>query len=109
MRLEFNPRALCYNLYCDTREEHERLQQVMKQPLTAIDSVISNRSTIIPEEPKTAHWIKTGDYYIGAYGNIDYVECSYCNRYSLEKGDYCPNCGAKMCESQESEDIIEYD
>ena len=52
------------------------------------------------QEPKTGHWIMTGDYYTGAYGSLDYVRCSCCNYESLEEGNYCPNCGAKM----ESED-----
>lgn len=37
MRLEFNPRALCYNLYCDTREEHDKMKQMLEKPLTATD------------------------------------------------------------------------
>ena len=37
MRLEFNPRALCYNLYCDTREEQDKMKQMLEKPLTAID------------------------------------------------------------------------
>lgn len=53
------------------------------------------------QEPKTGHWIITNDYYTGAYGDIDYVECSCCHEYSLEEGDYCPNCGARMVEPQE--------
>ena len=51
------------------------------------------------KEPKTGHWIATGDYYTGAYGTLDYVRC--CNEDSLEEGNYCPNCGAKMVEPQE--------
>ena len=47
-------------------------------------------------EPKTGHWIMTGDHYTGAYEDINYVKCSCCGEYSLEEGDYCPNCGAKM-------------
>ena len=43
----------------------------------------------------------TGDYYAGAYGCIDYVECSCCHEESLEEGNYCPNCGAKMQEVEE--------
>lgn len=35
MRLEFNPRALCYNLYCDTREEYVKMKQLLEKPLTA--------------------------------------------------------------------------
>ena len=37
MRLEFNPRALCYNLYCDTREEQEKMKQMLERSLTATD------------------------------------------------------------------------
>lgn len=37
MRLEYNPRAMCYNLYCDTREEHDKLKQMLEKPLTATD------------------------------------------------------------------------
>ena len=44
------------------------------------------------------HWIMTGVYYTGAYETIDYVECSCCHEESLEEGNYCPNCGAKMIE-----------
>lgn len=51
-------------------------------------------------KPKTGHWIMTGEYYTGAYDSIDYVECSCCHEYSLEEGNYCPNCGAKMVESE---------
>ena len=50
------------------------------------------------EEPRKGHWIKTGDYYTGAYGSIEYVECSCCREDSLEEGDFCPNCGADMRE-----------
>ena len=35
MRLEFNPRALCYNLYCDTKEEHDKMKLMLEKPLTA--------------------------------------------------------------------------
>lgn len=37
MRLEFNPRALCYNLYCDTREDQEKMKQMLEKGLTDID------------------------------------------------------------------------
>lgn len=50
----------------------------------------------LEQEPKTGHWIMTGDYYTGAYDSIDYVECSCCHKESLEEGSYCPNCGARM-------------
>lgn len=55
----------------------------------------------LEQQPKTAHWIMTGAYYNGAYDYISYVECSHCHEDSLEEGDYCPNCGARMVESEE--------
>lgn len=50
------------------------------------------------QEPKTGHWIMTNDYLTTAYGSIDYVKCSCCGEDSLEEGEYCPHCGAKMVE-----------
>lgn len=45
------------------------------------------------KEPKTGHWIDE-------FGGCECSECGY-----LEPGysDYCPNCGARMAEPQESE------
>ena len=56
---------------------------------------------LISPELKTGHWIKT----ISENGITSAVRCSECgfedNRYMLFR--YCPNCGAKMFEPQESE------
>lgn len=57
----------------------------------------------VQPEQKTGHWIDTDNYFMGAYRNIDYVECSCCHEDSLEEGDYCPNCGAKMEEGVNKE------
>ena len=53
--------------------------------------------TVTPQEPKTGHWIDI---------NGIYAECSNCNEEIYITGDFkfCPNCGAKMVEPQESED-----
>lgn len=37
MRLEYNARGMCYRLYCDTREEHEKLKSMLEKPITATD------------------------------------------------------------------------
>lgn len=39
MRLEFNPRALCYNLYCDTDAELDKMKQLMEKTTTDIKSI----------------------------------------------------------------------
>lgn len=60
------------------------------------------------EQQKVGEWCKQNDDY------FDWYECSECGygsegemQYSSEydvRTNYCPNCGAKMIEPQESED-----
>ena len=54
----------------------------------------------LEQQPRKGHWIMTSDYLTTAYGSIDYVTCSCCGEDSLEEGDFCPNCGAKMDEEE---------
>ena len=56
---------------------------------------IEDLPPVIPK-PKTGHWTKTNNYFPGDYENIDYFKRSCCQADSLEQGDYCPNCGAKI-------------
>lgn len=71
---------------------------------------------------KTEHWIETAEEYykaVNEYGGgvnentpyfVDDIACSEClAKYSVidnetERFVHCPSCGAKMVESQESED-----
>lgn len=68
-----------------------------------IQDAVADLPPVTPKR-KTGHWIMTSDYLTTAYGSIDYVKCSCCGEDSLEEGDYCPNCGEKMVEPQESEE-----
>ena len=72
--------------------------------LTEVRNKVRELPSVTPQEPRTGHWIMTSDYLTTAYGSIDYVKCSCCGEDSLEEGDYCPNCGAKMVDPQESEE-----
>ena len=63
----------------------------------------------LEQEPKTGHWIKYG---IPRCGEQHY-QCTNCDEYFnfglysdyyKKAFKYCPNCGAKMVEPQESED-----
>ncbi len=58
---------------------------------------------LVKQEPKVGHWIMTNDYLTTAYGSVDYVKCSCCGEDSLEEGDYCPSCGARMRGEQNAE------
>lgn len=69
----------------DSEEAEKDLNEVFSMAIKALE-----------QEPRKGRWIKTGDYYTGAYGSIEYVECSCCREDSLEEGDFCPNCGADM-------------
>lgn len=53
----------------------------------------------VTPQPKTGHWIEG---FNDLEGEVRFT-CSSCGEYQLFETDYCPNCGAKMVESQESE------
>lgn len=55
---------------------------------------------IIEQEPKAGHWIdcdNVEDY------SADGYDCSVCGVNAEYATSYCPNCGARMVEPQESE------
>ena len=56
----------------------------------------------VQPKPKTGHWI----VHEKPHG-IKYLECPYCNIWYLNdhliRNSYCPNCGARMVDPQESE------
>ena len=54
------------------------------------------------QEPKAGHWIIDKGSLDAFYGEV--CKCSECGVESIGESDFCPNCGAKMIEPQESED-----
>lgn len=79
MRLEFNPRALCYNLYCDTREEHDKLKQLMESPLTTVPKEIEDMFYADTDSIKTMK-TKLNSLYGRANMNKDYIVVHQDNR-----------------------------
>ena len=63
-------------------------------PITLIDYAIE----ALEQEPMTGHWND-----IPKYTDIAWL-CSECGHFTTMKRNYCPNCGAKMVEPQESEE-----
>lgn len=65
---------------------------------------INDLPSVNPQEPKTGHWIEKDGY----DGDI-YYDCSECGEsWAMIDGtpwqngmNYCPNCGAKMAESED--------
>lgn len=47
------------------------------------------------QEPKTGDWIEH------EVNLIEFFECDQCHHTEVYATNYCPNCGAKMAESEE--------
>ena len=77
-----NPQEPIYYPPCE--DCHNKMDEIRK----AYDKVQS-------AEPKTGHWI---------YKNLKGQFCSVCDEQSIWKFNYCPNCGSKMVEPQETGD-----
>ena len=56
------------------------------------------KAIALGEEQKTGYWIDREIY------DADRWKCSECGRTEPYKENYCPNCGCRMVEPQESED-----
>lgn len=74
----------------------------------AVD-IIRNLPSVTPQEPKTGQWVKTPKAVMGE-GYMWY--CDRCKHQIYQDSsrpypseNYCPNCGTKMIEPQESEDV----
>lgn len=59
-----------------------------------IDIVIKELPLVTPQQKKVGKWIKDKE-------NCLYNKCSICCYGHCREDNYCPNCGAKMTESEE--------
>ena len=71
--------------YSESRSNVEDVTQDMISDILALPPV--------KQEPKTGHWIDSSNGWM----------CSECKWDNTFDTNYCPNCGAKMVEPQESE------
>jgi rubrerythrin len=59
--------------------------------------IIDDEPTADVESVRHGRWKKTGDYLSARDFSMHYYfKCSCCNEITIDNGDYCPNCGAKM-------------
>jgi rubrerythrin len=77
--------------YSESQSNVEDVTQDIISDIVALPSV--------NPQPKTGHWLRTGE--VDVFYDLPSYECSKCGQTSLENGDYCPNCGAKMQEVEE--------
>lgn len=74
------------------------------QPGCLLKERVDKLPPVTPQEPKTGHWNCGDDMF-------EYAICSSCKHetgeaweYAKRNFKYCPNCGTRMVEPQESED-----
>ena len=63
---------------------------------------IEHAPTVEAEPITHGHWIKGGETYIELHTVQEHI-CSICGNRTLEAGNFCGNCGAKMDESEAEE------
>lgn len=63
--------------------------------------MVKQAPSVTPQQ-KTGHW-EFVEYDSRMIGNWHCSECRHIARYSLRWFNYCPNCGAKMAESEDKE------
>ena len=85
---------LLFNAY--TKTELTSIGYASKEYAELCVNELMELPSIHPQEPKTGHWIKIA---WKAY------RCSECERISEYYTDFCPNCGCRMVEPQESEGV----
>ena len=69
-----------------------------------INTILNELPSVILQKPKTGHWIDdiSLGYHISICSNCDWR--GHGDTCLIYKPKYCPNCGAKMSESQENEE-----
>ena len=72
-----------------------------KEWLIPMNNALDMAIKALEEEPKTGHWINIINKDLHDYrtGNKLCFECSECRSQYTYKSNYCPNCGARMEES----------
>jgi DNA-directed RNA polymerase subunit RPC12/RpoP len=95
---------LLFNSYIKT--ELTSIGDASKEYAELCVDELNELPSVKPQEPKTGHWIEKD----GFDGDV-YYDCSECGEsWTTIEGtpwdnewNYCPNCGARMFEPQESE------
>ena len=93
--------AIIGNQYSNSFCEEHNIDHSIHTSMALI--ALSDLPSVTPQEPRTGHWIiAAGDSYLGTRNAC----CSNCKDFYTNDWNvmnYCPNCGARMVESQESE------
>ena len=73
--------------------------------------VVKQLPSVNPQEPKTGHWIEHPEKETSTPEYLMFYECSECGdkqcfcKSDIHKKRFCSNCGCRMVEPQESEEV----
>lgn len=90
---------------CFSREQEWvdfRISQGSNGQRNLIINFIEDLPCVQPK-PKTGHWIADVDRWGDIVTTVNGYRCDKCNTFNSDKDNYCPNCGCRMVEPQESE------
>ena len=102
--------------YADSADDFEEYSRIICQlppvrpqeptdtwSIKDISDTFKKHGLIREQEPKTGHWKRISIDRYTTHAQYWY-KCDKCGEHNLGNTDYCPSCGAKMVEPQESED-----
>ena len=82
----------------------ESLLKLRKRLFTAIDEALKDMPAVDVAPVRHGRWVEKEKYTFGIM-----YDCSLCENRILDTGHpwhYCPNCGAKMDESEDKNEIF---
>lgn len=92
-----------------TREEAIKFLELDKESRGKcfISDAIDMAIKALDQEPKTGHWIIVEELH-GEWEGTKKYACDKCGeKVGVFKSNYCPNCGARMVESEEQTDMAD--
>lgn len=94
--LEQEPCEDCISRQAVLDIDFHKLIHTVAKPAEMIKQKIEQLPPVTPQ-PKTGYWIQVDSM-------ADAFDCSECDAMVSRKCNYCPKCGIRMVEPQESED-----
>lgn len=83
-----------FDMMCDAGGVLAPVTEAVREMVKVL---IKKEPTAHVEPVRYGRWKKTGDYFSASdFSRHYYFKCSCCKDITIDNGDYCPNCGAKM-------------
>ena len=87
----------------DTEYQIKEINGIEYVMLSEVQMKMRKLPSVRPQEPKTGHWIAVVDKWGDIVTTVNGYKCSECGEFDGFRDKFCPNCGCRMVEPQESE------